>query len=235
MMTKKDAPRSEMLHMRGTIIIDLDAIRAIHEKLLEYEFSKVTYQFSIDGDEYQCDCVDEIATDAKEKRLTKIDNLEIRGCDEKERRICVSLKTDLLSQTCTIWQSHKNPLLRCLADEILKILKEQNKSLTKIGFSVLPLLERFIVPWTILNIVLLLSLKSFPDELRYCVEIYLVCVFSPVMILSIPMLLQSFKVSILVEPDAKTSFFSKYNIADKIVAAVIIALVGLIFKIFSSW
>lgn len=233
MMTKKDTPRSEILHMRGTIIIDLDAVRAIHEKLLEYEFSKVTYQFSIDNDEYQCACVDEIAMDVKEKRLTKIDNLEIVGLDEKERRICVSLKTDLLSQTCTIRQSHQNAVLRCLANEILKILKEQNLFVFKNVVARLFSLEKRMLWFVSINLVVFFGRYALVDQWRRLADIYLIFVFIPTMIaMALPY--RKFTVRILIEDASKTSFFRKYNVADKIVNAVIMALIGLAFKIFSS-
>ena len=211
MMTKKDTPRSEILHMRGTIIIDLDAIRAIHEKLLEYEFSKVTYQFSIDNDEYQCACVDEIAMDVKEKRLTKIDNLE----------------------TCTIRQSHQNAVLRCLANEILKILKEQNLFVFKNVVARLFSLEKRVLWFVSINLVVFFGRYALVDQWRRLADIYLIFVFIPMMI-AMALLYRKFTVRILIEDASKTSFFRKYNVADKIVNAVIMALIGLAFKIFSS-
>lgn len=129
MIKSKAIQELTTLYIKHSIVIDLDVLKIIHQKLVRANYNKIEYKFSIRKTEYICNDIDELRSVFEQNGVSELNELDI-NCQDEFRRI-FSIKfgkkeTLFHLHCCSIYQSENTVESHNLADEIFMLLNEKN-------------------------------------------------------------------------------------------------------------
>lgn len=82
MIKSKAIQEPTNLYIKHSIIIDLDVLRIIHQKLLRSSYNKIEYKFSIRKTDYICNDIDELHSIFEQNGVSELNKLDINCQDE---------------------------------------------------------------------------------------------------------------------------------------------------------
>ena len=130
MIKSKAIPEPTTLYIKHSIVIDLDVLKIIHQKLVRANYNKIEYKFLIRKTEYLCNDIDELRSVFEQNGVSELNELDINCQDELSRIFSIKFgKNEMLfhSHCCSIYQSENTVESHNLADEIFMLLNEKNR------------------------------------------------------------------------------------------------------------
>lgn len=111
------------LYIRHSVIIDLDTLEIIHQKLIQSKYNEIEYRFSVRNTNYICNEVWEVRKIFSDEGVTKINELDISCRNDEYKTITLRFKKS------STYYLHVNSLYaesNALIKEILAIIEEKN-------------------------------------------------------------------------------------------------------------
>lgn len=121
------------LYIKYSVIIDLDTLEIIYQKLVQSNYTKIEYRFSVRNTKYTCNKVSEVRTIFSNEGISEIDEIDISCRNEECKSISIRFgkSSDYYLNIYSLY-----PESNALMKEILAIIEEKNiqgfKFLTKI-------------------------------------------------------------------------------------------------------
>ena len=149
------------LYIKYSVIVDLDALEIIHQKLLRSGYSRIDYSFSAHHTRYTCNDVTEMRTIFSQNAISEISSLDMSCRNENYKSISIKFGKGF-DYYLNISSSDSEP--NDLMKEILAIINEKNihgyKFLTKI------IIKCEKIAWLLLFIssFLVSSISGIPDD-----------------------------------------------------------------------
>ena len=174
---------AEKINIRCSIIINLDVLKIVQNKLLQFGYDKIEYKFSFNKTCYTCNGIEELRFIFNQNGISEISKLDIDCEDKNNKSILIKFgKSQLLFEThlLSIYQAEKTIKSHNLVEEIINILNEKNEYKCKKFVSTIVNFERVAFLSLFLDLFLLTKTSNLTDDIRkYLVSlIYIMAVLA---------------------------------------------------------
>lgn len=162
------------LYIKYSVIIDLDTLEIIHQKLVRSGYSRIDYSFSAHHTKYTCNDITEIRTIFSQNAISEISSLEMSCRNENYKSISIKFGKGFdYYLNISSSDSESNDLMK----EILAIINEKNihgyKCLTKI------IVKCEKIAWLLLFVSLLLisGISGMPNDIKkYVIDFFYITI-----------------------------------------------------------
>jgi hypothetical protein len=110
-------------YIKYSVVVDLDTLEIVQQKLFQYDYNKIEYKFSIRNTNYTCNKVSEMRTIFSDEGISEIRKLDITCRNNECSTIFIEFRNSS-DYYLKIYSSEAEP--RDLMKAILLIIKEQN-------------------------------------------------------------------------------------------------------------
>lgn len=156
------------LYIKYSVIIELDNLEIIHQKLVQSGCSKIDYLFPAHHTRYTCENINDIRNVFVREGLSEIAELEIdcRNNDNKKVIDMIFKKHSLLFEEYFLKIHPSDTESQSLAEEIFSILNEKNIYNFKRLANKIVSLKKMAYSLLFTDLVLTLSTNTLPDNYR---------------------------------------------------------------------
>lgn len=208
------------LYIKYSVIIDLDTLEIIHQKLVQSGYSKIDYLFPAHHTRYTCENIDDIRNVFAREGLSEISELEM-DCRNKDSQKTINItfkKYSLLFDEYFLKIKPSDTESQNLAEEIFSILNEQNKYNFKRLANKITSLQKTAYGLLFTDLVLTLSTNMLPDNYRNYTQLLILAIL--VFSIFVIQFSSKQKVKIYVKEDSSTSGYRD------IIINLIISIIG---------
>lgn len=168
MIKQESIEKLEDLYIKYSIIIDLDTLEIIHQKLLHSSYNKIEYKLSAHKTRYTCENIEDLRNVFVREGLSEIHELEM-DCKDKDYKKAITItfkEYRLLFDTHFLRIHPADSESQNIAEEIFSILNERNLYNLKRFAGKIINLQKMAYCLLFTDLILTLSINTLPDSHR---------------------------------------------------------------------